>query len=242
MDFIARFGSRKKGIILESTGAGVALLDYDLDGDLDLCVVSYWGEHQGNRLFRNNGDETFTDVTDVALGMGVFEVWGFQPAFVDMNGDRYPELLISADYETSRYLVNNADGTFTDMTVASGTGLDDNGMGQAVGDFDNDGLLDWYVSSIHQLIPPPGHNSGNMLYVAQGSHCYVESSVATGTNDGGWGWGTVTVDLDNDTWLDIVEVKGRPAKGGEWINEPGKLFHNDGDGTFTEMAAATGFD
>jgi len=100
-------------------------------------------------------------VTVPALGDAIDNVWGFQPAFVDMNGDRYPELLIAADFETSRYFVNNGDGTFTDQTGGSGTGLDDNGMGQTVGDFDNDGRLDWYVTSVHSETPPPD-NPGNM--------------------------------------------------------------------------------
>ncbi len=222
-------------------GYGAAFGDYDLDGDLDLFVTSWWGNDEGNRLYRNNGDGTFDDVTVPALGDAIDNVWGFQPAFVDMNGDRYPELLIAADFETSRYFVNNGDGTFTDQTGGSGTGLDENGMGQTVGDFDNDGRLDWYVTSIHSETPPPD-NPGNMLYMSQGDHLFLESSIAAGVNDGGWGWGTVAVDLDHDTWLDILEVNGRPAKGSEWINERGKLFHNQGGAMFTEIACDAGFD
>ena len=232
-------------------GYGAAFGDYNLDGNLDLCVTSWWGGNQfnpqgddGTRLYRNNGDGTFTDVTAAALGTAVDGIWAFQPAFIDMNGDRYPELLIAADFETSRYLVNNADGTFTDLTVLSGTGLDDNGMGQTVGDFNNDGLFDWYVTSIYSPTPPPD-NPGNMLYINLDNDAYFESSVLSGVNDGNWGWGTIAVDLDHDTWLDILEVNGRPAKGGPYINQPGRLFHGDGNGgvpTFTEMAAGAGFD
>lgn len=219
---------------------GACFGDYDLDGDLDLCVV-LWGENlAGNRLYRNDGDGTFTDVTDEAFADGLVGVWGFQPAFVDMDGDLYPELLIAADFESSRYFVNNGDGTFTDQTGPSGTGLDDNGMGQTVGDFDNNGLFDWYVTSIHQDNPPKGHNIGNMLYLSLGNHSYQEVSVKAAVNDGGWGWGTVAVDLDHDAWVDIVEVNGRPA--GEWLNERGKLFYNNRNGTFDEIAEAAGFD
>ncbi len=229
-------------------GYGAAFGDYDVDGLLDLCVTSWWGTHEGNRLFHNNGDGTFEDVTDTALGAAVDDVWGFQPAFVDTDGDRFPELMIAADFESSRYLVNNADGTFSDQTVTSGTGIDDNGMGQAVADFDNDGLLDWYVTSIHKDNPQAGDDIGNMLYMAQGTHVFQESSGPTGTNDGGWGWGTVAIDLDQDTWTDIIEVNGRTDTcgpgGGEWACEPGKLFHNNGDVplTFSEIAVASGFD
>lgn len=221
-------------------GYGAAFGDYDLDGDLDL-FVALWGDHLGgNRLYRNNGDGTFTDVTQPALGNALIGVWGFQPAFADMDGDLYPELLIAADFETSRYFVNNGDGTFTDRTSESGTGLDDNGMGQTVGDFDNNQLFDWYVTSVHTTNPPPGHNIGNMLYMNLGDHSYDEVSVEADVNDGGWGWGTLAVDLDSDGWLDIVEVNGRPAN--KWANDRGKLFYNNHNGRFTEIAEAAGFD
>ena len=75
---------------------------------------------EGNRLFRNDGDGTFTDVTDAALGAAVVNVAGFQPAFVDMDGDRYPELLLAADFLTSRYFINLRDGTFLDVTGTGG--------------------------------------------------------------------------------------------------------------------------
>ncbi len=224
-------------------GYGAAFGDYDLDGDLDLFVTSWWGGDDGNRLYRNNGNGTFTDVTAASIGAALDGVWGFQPAFVDMDGDRYPELLIAADFETSRYLVNDADGTFTDMTVPSGTGLDDNGMGQAVGDFNHDGRFDWYVTSVWMSNPPPDSNVGNMFYLAIGEHLYFEASVLAGINDGRWGWGTIAVDLNQDTWLDIVEVNGRPAPGSEWINQRGKLFRNNGTGlSYTDVALAAGFD
>lgn len=226
---------------------GAAWGDVDLDGDLDLFVCS-WRDGPslpnggtGNRLFRNDGDETFTDITDDAIGDGLAGVWGFQPAIVDMNDDLYPELLVAADFETSRYLVNNGDGTFTDSTAESGTGLDDNGMGQAVGDFNGDGWHDWYVTSIHKDNPMPGDNPGNMLYINQGDHLYVEQSESAGVNDGGWGWAAIAVDLENDGWLDIVEVNGREG-GGQWAGERGYLFHNAGDGSFHEIGLAAGFD
>ncbi len=228
-------------------GYGAAFGDYDLDGFLDLCVASWWGDDECLRLYHNDGDGTFTDVTNTALGEDLGALWGFQPAFVDMDGDRYPELLIAADFITSRYFVNNADGSFTDMTGPSGTGLDENGMGQTVADFDNDGLLDWYVTSIHKDNPLPGDvNVGNMLYMAQGGHVYVENSGPAGANNGGWGWGTVAVDLDHDTRVDILEVNGRPdvcgPGGGEWACEQGYLFRNTGNAVFTDIAAAAGFD
>ena len=222
-----------------ASGYGSAFGDYDLDGDLDLFVASWHHLADGNRLYRNDGDGTFTDVTDQALGSGMEDVWGFQPAFVDMDGDLYPELLLAADFETSCYLVNNRDGTFTNLTVASGTGLDDNGMGQTVADFNNDGLLDWYVTSVHQDNPEPTDNTGNMLYINLGDHLFAEVSHDAAVNDGGWGWGTVAVDLDHDGWVDIVEVNGRGGSA-EWGTERAKLFYNLQDGTFEDLAESAG--
>lgn len=228
---------------------GAAFGDYDLDGDLDLFVASWWAsapaQSLGNRLFRNDGAAGFVDVTAPAIGDAALAgVWGFQPAFVDMDGDLYPELLLTGDFETSRYFQNSGHGTFLDRTVAAGVGLDDNGMGQAVGDFDGDGRLDWYVTSVHQDSPPAGKNTGNMLYRGLGGHSFEEVSHAAGVNDGGWGWGAVAVDLDQDGWLDIVEVNGRPSPTGtgQWFNERAKLFRNQGGGRFVEVAAHAGLE
>ncbi len=224
---------------------GAAFGDYDLDGDLDLMVAGWEigaGSVGGNRLFRNNGDETFTDVTAAAnlLELGVY---GFAPRFVDMDGDRYPELLLTADFETARYYVNNGDGTFTDSTVTSGTGLDCNAMGQTVGDFNNDGMMDWYVSNIFLELEPV-RRCGNMLYINQGGHTYSETADASGVIDGRWGWGTVAVDIDHDGFLDIVEVNGwTDAVGGPqfFSNQPARVFMNQGDSTFADVAAGAGF-
>ncbi|MEZ4265553.1 MAG: FG-GAP-like repeat-containing protein [Myxococcota bacterium] len=250
----ARFEDRTAELRLDYLVAGVpspsgaAFGDYDLDGDLDLFVASWWaiapGAALGNRMFRNDGAAGFTDVTASTVGAVVDGTWGFQPAFADMDGDLYPELLLAGDFETSRYFQNMGGGKFKDRTLAAGLGLDDNGMGQAIGDFDGDGRLDWYVTSVHQDNPPVGKNTGNMLYRNLGSHHYEELSRAAGVNDGGWGWGAVAVDLDQDGWLDLVEVNGRPSPtpSGQWVNERAKLFRNQGGGRFAEVAAWAGLE
>jgi hypothetical protein len=227
-------------------GFGAAFGDYDLDGDLDLFVTAWVYHSNGNRLFRNNGNGTFTDVT-VVTGVHDLEVRGFSPLFADMDGDRFPELLVAADFESSRYYVNNGNGTLTDMTVPSGTGLDANGMGHAIADFDGDASPDWYVTSIYtpssQLPAVPG--TGNMLYMSTGRHAFAEQSLAAGVKDGGWGWGTVAVDIDHDGLVDLIETNGwaQPNFGQpEWVNEQCYVWRNQGNGTFQEIAKTCGFD
>lgn len=212
---------------------GSSFGDYDLDGDLDLAVAGWLG---GNVLFRNNGDGTFTNVTLSALPAGMNDMRGYAPRFLDMDGDRYPELLWVADFFTSRYLVNNTDGTFTDATAPSGTGLDSNGMGNTFADFDNDGDYDWYVTS--RKSPSTGAGSGNMLYM-QGPtpHTFDEVSVAAGVNFGYWGWGTDAQDFDHDTDVDIIATNGFDNN---FVTDPTLYFINDGTGNFTESAAAMG--
>jgi hypothetical protein len=219
-------------------GFGAAFGDYDLDGDLDLAVAAWYPNSGGNRLFRNNGDGTFTDVTAAALQTDMTAVQGFSPRFVDMDGDGYPELLFVADFETTRYFVNNRDGTFSNQTAASGVGLESNGMGSAVGDFNNDGLLDWYVTSI-QYSTYWHTATGNMLYINQGGHHYVEQSVPAGVKDGGWGWGTVAIDIDHDGLLDLVETNGWIAYP-PYLTDPTRAFRNKGDGTFSDIAPGVG--
>ena len=224
------------GVATNHPGAGDAMSasfgDYDLDGDLDLAVAGWYG---GNVLFQNNGDGTFTNVTADLLG-AMWWVRGFTPRFVDMDGDRWPELLWVADFGTSRYFVNNGDGTFSDWTTPAGVGLDSNGMGTTVGDVNNDSEMDWYVASIKRA---NGDGSGNMLYMGSAKdHEFDEVSVAAGVNNGYWCWGTVATDFDQDGWLDLLATNG--SFEGQFAMDPTLLFMNNGDGTFTERANESG--
>ena len=216
------------------TMMGSAWGDYDLDGDLDLLVSCWTNNANATRLFRNNGDGTFTNANSV-LGYNMNSISAYSPRFTDTDGDGYPEILWAADFGTSKYFKNNRDGTFTEMTVASGTGLDQNGMGCTTGDYDNDGDIDWYVSAIFDELYDRG---GNKLYLNQGDHTFIEEGVARGCMDGGWGWGCSSVDVDLDGDLDILETNGWHFS--FWFGDPARLFVNDGTAHFTESAAQAG--
>ncbi|MEY3142828.1 MAG: hypothetical protein RLY21_1321 [Planctomycetota bacterium] len=218
-----------------SVANGVAWGDIDLDGDLDLAMAGWSSTHFGNKLFRNDG-ATFVDITPTPLTNTL--TWGFQPALVDMTGDGFPEFLIAADFETSRAFRNLANGQFELATAAMGLGLDDNGMGHAIADFDRNGYPDYYVTSIHMDVPNEGMYNGNTLYMNGGTGPFIEVAAARGCADGGWGWGAAAVDLDHDGWEDLVEVNGRNA--GEWANEQEYIFRNVGNGSFTRIGAASG--
>lgn len=225
-------------------GFSPAFGDYDLDGDLDLCIAGWIDADDGTRLFRNNGDGTFTDATDVIANLvdpdGQSLIRGFAPRFVDMNGDRWPELLLTCDFGDgaplpARYYVNNQDGTFSDVTdlPGSGLGVDQNAMGQTVADFDGDGLLDWYITNIYD---PEGNGwpsprIGNTLYLNDGDDTFTEIASDVGVADGAFGWGTIGVDIDHDGDVDIVETNGFKGFGGIHTGDPMYLFLNDGAAT-----------
>lgn len=180
--------------VLSASRYGAAFGDHDLDGDLDLAVVD-WSSAAQNRLFRNDGDGTFTDVTAASgVGSALSGIVGFTVRFCDMDGDRYPELLWVGDFGTSRYLRNNANGTFSNLTASAGVGFDSNEMGHTVADFDRDGDFDWYITTINT----------NNLYRNDGNHSYTQIGEVSGVSNTGWGWGTVACDFDHDGRIDIA--------------------------------------
>ena len=221
-------------------GLGSAWGDIDLDGDLDLFVCGYNEIRMCNRLFRNDGPDqtgqwTFTDITNDAQ-LERTGVYGFLPQFVDMNNDRYPELILIADAGTSKYYINNKDNTFTDMTPLANGIQTANGMGVDVGDINNDGLLDMYVSSITY---PTTQGPGNVMLIQNQDGSFTNTAYDNGTFNGHWGWGVLIVDLDNDGDRDIVETNGYT---GTFAGDPAVLFENIDNGSqFNEIAQESGF-
>src|SRR5262249_47058538 len=164
---------------------------------LDLCV-SQWGtvqtaQHVSNHLWRNNGDGTFSGV-DAEAGLSSLDEspdYTFTPNFADIDNDGWPDLLVAVDFGKSRGFHNQGDGTFSNATNAVIS--DENGMGAAVGDFDNDGDLDWFISSVWD---PDGiaegfwKVSGNRLYSNHGDGTFADVTDAAGVRQGFWGWGS----------------------------------------------------
>lgn len=224
----------------------MVLADIDGSGHLDLAVA-YWksgsGSTQGH-LWRNLGNGRFEDIS-VASGIGPHyanELYNFTPNFVDLNGDGRPDLLMAADFGNSRVFINQGGGSFVDATDAVIS--DENGMGATLGDFSNSGGMDWFVTSIFAASPSPDHGtSGNRLYrLTAGEGGFVDATDAAGVRAGGWGWGACAADFDNDGWLDILMVNGYQSHTPTFLHDPARLFMNNGDGTFSERALASGID
>jgi hypothetical protein len=198
--------------------------DYDLDGDLDL-FVAHWGTIRDpmvpgdtEHLWRNDSANGVIRFASVSIPAGIAaEILGtvaeappalgtdytFTPTFARVDDDLYPDLLSVADFDTTRVFMNRTDGTFRNATDPA-TITDENGMGSALGDYDSDGDLDWFVSSILSTI---GGQSGNRMY-RNDLGAFSEVTELAGVRDGGWGWGACFADLENDGDLDIYHTNG----------------------------------
>ena len=240
--------------------------DYDLDGDLDL-FVTHWGttrEQQDDtqHLWRNDSTDSQVLFTSVSIeaGIAVESIgptpfgsalgpdvdYSFSPVFADLNNDGYPDILYAGDFNTSRVFINSQDGTFVNRTD-SDVIIDRNGMGQAVGDYDNDGDMDWFVSSIYSQPDANGNRNfevGNRLYRNDGNGVFEDVTDETGVMDGGWGWGSCFADFNADGLLDIYHTNGwiNGVTNAEFSNDTSRLFIANGEGQFTNQAAAAGVD
>ena len=244
----------------------MAAADYDGDGDLDLFFahwLSRWNRFKppSHYLWRNNGRGSFEDVSQlVPIRPGLVprsdsqRELSFTPTFADIDADGDPDLLLAGDFGTSQILRNEGGTGFTDL--ANHVLTDENAMGGAVIDFDRDGDLDWFVTSIHKTERRSGREpTGNRLYLnVGGEDRFVDVSSLAGVREGGWGWGACWADFDNDGhpdlfhtngWFDVASPGG-PYGGGseftEFVADPSRLFMSNGDGTFAEQSAALGID
>ena len=255
-------GETTKEFILESTGGGVALLDYDGDGWTDIFLVNGsriggfpGGEEPTNRLYRNNHDGTFTDVTAKA-GL-VRHGWGQGACAGDYNGDGNPDLFVTY-YGWNVLYRNNGDGTFKDVTREAGVATAQAlwNTGAAFLDYDRDGRLDLFVAhyAAYEDAARYGHGSGqtcrwkglpvfcgprgltgsqNTLYHNNGGGTFRDVSGEAGILRPGPGYGftPLVLDYDNDGWPDVYVASDSTAS---------LLFHNRRDGTFEETGVAAG--
>ena len=204
-------------------------------------------EGEPDHLFHNNGDGTFKDVSVKAgVADAVNRYYGLTPVFVDVNNDGKPDLVVANDSTLSYLYLNRGDGTFEDASFATGFGLNEDGhevaaMGVAIGDYMNNGLLDFAISDFS--------DEAKLLFRNQGAGGFSEVSMRSGIGKISipfLGWGDAFLDYDNDGWLDLMFVNGHiyPAADkldwGTSYAQRSLLFHNDHNGHFTEVPAVKG--
>jgi hypothetical protein len=254
-------GEHKNKYLLETTGCGVAFYDYDNDGWLDVFLVNGTrlesfpaGQEPISRLFKNNRDGTFTEVTQKA-GVG-HTGWGQGVCIGDYDNDGYDDLFVAYFGKNVLYH-NNGNGTFTEVSAKAGVATSGKrwNTGCAFVDYDRDGKLDLFVANYIDMdlatapVPesgpclykgemvacgPPGLQGGkNILFHNNGDGTFTDVSESAGIlgATGTYGLGVLTADLDNDGWPDIYVADDSTASA---------LYQNRKNGKFVDIALEAG--
>ena len=252
--------SPDKRYIVESMSGGVALFDYDNDGDLDIYFVNSLTvdlvkskSKTQSALYRNDGDGKFTDVSAKA---GVSDIgWGMGVAVGDYNNDGFEDLYVTC-LGPNHLLKNNGDGTFSDVTDKAGVSDPRWSTGAAFVDYDNDGDLDLFVSnyvnfdlnnlpvfgegkdcqykSVSVQCGPRGlPGAGDSLFRNNGDGTFTDVSKQAGVSDpnGFYGMGVICSDFDDDGLVDIFVAND---------STPNFHYRNNGNGTFKEIGFIAG--
>lgn len=242
-------------LLPETLGAGCAFLDYDADGWQDILLVNgtNWPAHQGPRstlkLYRNNRNGTFTDVTHSA-GLDATEMYGMGVAVGDYNNDGFPDILITCVGQ-NRLFRNTGKGHFIDVTRASGlegrTGFSTSALWF---DYDRDGFLDLFVCNYVQWSPEHDvfcsldgkHKSYCTPEAYRGQTCWLFHNRGDGTfedvtatsgvfDSSSKSLGVALLDYDQDGWPDLIVAND---------TQPNKLYRNNRNGTFREVGVEAG--
>jgi hypothetical protein len=262
LDAVTVFGGTAANkYLLETTGTGVAFIDYDGDGLLDLFFVNGsrlegfpGGQAPTNHLYRNKGNGTFEDVTRKA-GLAA-SGWGQGACVGDYDNDGHDDLFVSY-WGQNRLYHNGGHGTFEDVTATAGLKQSRTrwNTGCAFLDYDRDGRLDLFVANYIDLdlataptpqsglcrykglavaCGPPGLTGGkNILYHNRGDGTFEDVSEKSGITraSGTYGLGVSTFDFDNDGWVDLYAAND---------SNPSALYRNNHDGTFTDVGVKAG--
>jgi hypothetical protein len=255
-------------------GAGCAFLDYDRDTHLDLFVCNYikldpstippasdttYCQWKGvpimcgprglpgdtNILYHNNGDGTFTDVSEKSGILKPGPRYSITAVSYDFDNDGWPDIYVAVDSEPSILFKNNHDGTFTDVAVMAGCAYSDNGheqagMGVAVADYDCDGWFDIFKTNFADDTCNLYHNNGD------GTFSDVSFASGVGVNNRYVAWGCGFVDYDNDGWQDIIQINGHvypeidKYNFGQTFKNPRLVYKNLGNGRFKDVSAEMG--
>ncbi len=280
--------TKAAGLDRYSNAITAIAFDYDRDGKVDLFVGSYFqpinifqpdsprffpesfetaNNGGGLTVYHNDGKGKFTDVTE-KVGLKL-SGWTLDLGHADADNDGFDDLYVACDFGTDHFFHNNGNGTFADLTEKA-IGIDSKkGMNVDWGDYDNDGLLDIYVTNITDDYM----REGNFLWHNNGNLTFSDVSRETGTYETGWGWGAKFFDYDNDGWLDLYVMNGWVSAGKDsyvpdifnMVTKPGidfadarnwppmgnkslsgyekkKLFHSEKGQIFKDQAARHGLD
>jgi hypothetical protein len=245
MSFLPAEQGEKFKINLYDHGCGVAVGDFDNDGQDDVYLVNQLGQ---NALYRNKGDGTFEDVTAKAK-VGLGDRVCVAATFADYDNDGYPDLYVTSTRGGNVLFHNNRDGTFTDVTRAAGVTCVAHSQTAAFFDYDNDGRLDLFVTNTakwtldaydraaHYFPGVPefwrmaeSPIEQNILYRNNGDGTFRDVTTKAGLNGKGWGGDVAVFDFNEDGRLDLLVTNMFGAS---------QLYRNNGDGTFTDVTKET---